>query len=94
MGYAHRAFQKDLARLLAAGADAASVDAVCNAYLETAAATFRDHVLAEGGFQVKVGQMISGQKALLPPQVTETLVKSARAFPFFGGGSLKKSPMI
>jgi predicted unusual protein kinase regulating ubiquinone biosynthesis (AarF/ABC1/UbiB family) len=50
-----------------------------------AAATFRDHVLREGGFQVKIGQMVAMQKALLPLAVTETLAPccdAARAAPF------------
>ena len=62
-----------------------AVERACDAYMARAAATFRDHVLREGGFQVKIGQMVAMQKALLPLAVTETLAPccdAARAAPF------------
>ncbi|EGB03996.1 hypothetical protein AURANDRAFT_67559 [Aureococcus anophagefferens] len=68
-----------------------AVERACDAYMARAAATFRDHVLREGGFQVKIGQMVAMQKALLPLAVTETLAPccdAARAAPF---SSLEKA---
>ncbi|KAH8051914.1 hypothetical protein JL720_15027 [Aureococcus anophagefferens] len=71
--------------------EACAVERACDAYMARAAATFRDHVLREGGFQVKIGQMVAMQKALLPLAVTETLAPccdAARGAPF---SSLEKA---
>ena len=58
-----------------------------------AAATFRDHVLREGGFQVKIGQMVAMQKALLPLAVTDRAGQESE-IPNFKGSYLGRFSLV
>lgn len=90
MGLAHRTFQSDLKAMMDIGAPEDLVERACSEYLTSAATVFRDHVLAEGGFQIKVGQMICMQKAILPREITETLTPCCDGAPCAAFSSLRE----
>jgi len=80
----HKAFKAEVAAMLQRGASEEELHSRSSAYLTAMAQRIRDMMLRNGGFQVKMGQAIASQKALLPQEVTETLAAccdKARALP-------------
>ena len=88
----HKEHKRAREAMKARGAEAAEVKEATDAYLLRMAVAFRDMVMKNGGFQVKVGQMLSMNSAIFP-EVADRAGKGCE-IPNFKGSYLGRFPLV